>query len=181
MFIVGSRAVTKQFLQENGHSCATRVHSMCFSRRVASAVVHASWAVIKLDCCHRTVLQLRMFAASAAKMCKHQGWQSEAVAPCVVTAWQTHTQAPKEAVTYSWPSDQSFGDRGPKDSPLECALMETECMGWRWSWNRSWIIETECPRHKCRFSYLTWQHRELILTAASEMNPQHSAYHFHYG
>ena len=53
-----------------------------------------------------------MFAATAAKMCKHQGWQSEAVAHCIVTAWETHTQAPKETVFYySWLLDQRFGDR----------------------------------------------------------------------
>ena len=41
-FVVGSQAVTKQLRQENGHSCATRAHSMCFARRVAPAAVHAS-------------------------------------------------------------------------------------------------------------------------------------------
>ena len=57
-FIVGSRAVTKQLLQENGtHSCATRAHSRCFEWWLASAAVHASWVVIKLGCCHRTVFQ----------------------------------------------------------------------------------------------------------------------------
>ena len=38
-----------------------------------------------------------MFVATAAKMCKHQGWQSEAVAPCIVTAWQTHTGAKRNS------------------------------------------------------------------------------------
>ena len=89
---------------------------------------------------------------------------------------------PKETVVFSLLLDQSFGDRGPKDSPqsLSIHLKQRECIGWRWTWNRS-RIETESPRHKCRFSYLTWQHRELIPTAASEMNPQHSAYRFHCG
>ena len=39
-FIVGSQAVTKQLLQENGTiSCAARSHSMCFARRVMVLMV----------------------------------------------------------------------------------------------------------------------------------------------
>ena len=82
-----------------------------------------------------------MFVATAAKMCKHQGWQSEAVAPCIVTAWQTHThtQPPKETVFYSWLLNQSFGNRGPQRLTQEFSdvlnLKEWECR----MKNRSWM------------------------------------------
>ena len=63
-----------------------------------------------------------MFVATAGKMCKHQGWQSEAVVPCILSLLDRGTQAPKETVFYSWLLDQSFGDRSPKDSPQSSSM-----------------------------------------------------------
>ena len=75
-----------------------------------------------------------MFVATAAKMCKHQGWQSEAVVPCILSLLDRGTQAPKERVFYSWLLDQSFGDRSPKDSPLSSSM---------YIWSRGRVLDEE--------------------------------------
>ena len=121
---MGRQAVTKQLLQENGHSCARSAHGMCFQWRV-----DAPWVVIKFGCCHAPC-----FRDSCGYSCKDANTKADspaAVAP---------DQKKQSRILGFWTKVLEIAVPQTHSEFTDVHLKEREC--------RMNGTNTESPRHK---------------------------------